>query len=581
MGPEPSSGPTGPTPALLGALLGSGIEAPWSHQVEVAEAAHAGRHVVVATGTASGKSLGYHLPILTDLLVRRQRAERPRRDGALPLPDQGPRGRPARAGRGLALPASEPRPMTATPRPTSGAGSATTRTSCSPIPTCCTTRCCPGTSGGARSCAALRYVVVDECHVYKGVFGAHQAAVLRRLRRVAPVTAPTRPSSSPRRRWPNQRRTPPGSLGYAGHPVTRDGSPRAAMTFALWEPPLSIDGAGRPKRVSTMTEAGGLLARACSEGVQTVAFARSRAGVEVVARIARRAGVGHELERAGGGLPRWLPAGGATRAGAGAAQQGEFWGSPRPTPSSWASTSAASTRCCSPAGRERWRRSGSRPGRAGRSGERSLAVLVAADDPLDTFVVHHPESIFGRGVESTVVDPDNPHVLASAPGRGRGRAALTEADLELFGPQTRVAARRPGGPRHPQEATARLVLGARRPAVRPPLAARCRRTGRVIETRTGRVVGTVDDASAHSQVHTGAVHVHQGQAWVVTELDLDEHAAMAVRGDPGWSTHAQSVSEFEIVRELEHEQWGPLRCSFGAVTRARAGRLVPASSTRG
>ena len=114
-------------------------------------------------------------------------------------------------------------------------------------------------------------------------------------------------------------------------------------------------------------------------------------------------------------------------------------------------------------------------GRAGRSGERSLAVLVAADDPLDTFVVHHPEAIFGRGIEATVVDPDNPHVLAPHLAAAAAELPVTEADLEIFGPQTRVAARRARRPRHPQEAAARLVLGARGPARRPPLAARGRR----------------------------------------------------------------------------------------------------------
>ena len=82
----------------------------------------------------------------------------------------------------------------------------------------------------------------------------------------------------------------------------------------------------------------------------------------------------------------------------------------------------------------------------------------------------------------------------------------------------------------------------------------------------GRVIGTVDEASAHSQVHTGAVHLHQGQTWVVSELDLGERTAVAVRGDPGWTTHARSVSDFRIVRELDHHAWGPLRCSFGEVT---------------
>ena len=83
----------------------------------------------------------------------------------------------------------------------------------------------------------------------------------------------------------------------------------------------------------------------------------------------------------------------------------------------------------------------------------------------------------------------------------------------------------------------------------------------VVEARTGRVLGTVDEASSHAQVHTGAVHVHQGDTWVVTELDLEARAAHVVRGDPGWSTHAQSVSRFDILGRERTERAGPgARC---------------------
>jgi DEAD/DEAH box helicase domain-containing protein len=193
-------------------------------------------------------------------------------------------------------------------------------------------------------------------------------------------------------------------------------------------------------------------------------------------------------------------------------------------------------------------------------------VFVAADDPLDTYVVHHPEAIFGRGVEATVVDPDNPHVLGPHLAAAAAELPITEADFELFGPQTRamldalvakgILKRRPRGwfwGREDRPTDHLSLRGAGEPV-------------RIVESRTGRVVGTVDEASAHAQVHTGAVHLHQGQTWVVTRLDLEDSAAFAVPGDPGWTTHAQSVSEFTIVREDEAVDCGPLRCSFGHVT---------------
>jgi DEAD/DEAH box helicase domain-containing protein len=154
-----------------------------------------------------------------------------------------------------------------------------------------------------------------------------------------------------------------------------------------------------------------------------------------------------------------------------------------------------------------------------------------------------------------------PHLAAAA-----AELPVTEADFGLFGPQTPalldalvakgILKKRPRGWFWGREdrPTDHLSLRGAGEAVR------------IVESSTGRVVGTVDEASAHAQVHTGAVHLHQGQTWVVTRLDLEDSAAFAVRGDPGWTTQAQSVSEFAIVRETEGAEWGPLRCSFGHVT---------------
>ncbi len=397
-------------PSLLGALLASGIENPWSHQVEVARHAHAGRHVVVSTGTASGKSLGYHLPILSDLVAG---ASAPNGRGATALylsPTKALAADQLSRIDALALPAV---------RPATYDGDTPTderrwiRDHANLVltnPDLLHHSLLPGHERWSSFLRALRYVVVDECHVYKGVFGSHLAAVLRRLRRVAARyrSTPTFVFASATVADPEEHAS--RLLGLPVAPVTVDGSPRASMTFALWEPPLLVDETGQPKRVSTITETGELLAGCVREQVQTVAFARSRAGVEVVARIARErvstSDEGRVAAYRGGFLPeerRELERSLRSRellglAATNALELGvDVSGLDAVLLAGWPGTLSSL-----------WQQAG----RAGRSGERSLAVLVAADDPLDTFVVHHPEAIFGRGIEATVVDPDNPHVLA-------------------------------------------------------------------------------------------------------------------------------------------------------------------------
>jgi DEAD/DEAH box helicase domain-containing protein len=192
-------------------------------------------------------------------------------------------------------------------------------------------------------------------------------------------------------------------------------------------------------------------------------------------------------------------------------------------------------------------------------------VLVAADDPLDTYLVRHPEAVFGAPVEATVMDPFNPHVLAPHLAAAAAELPLGESDLPMFGPDTRrlldalvasgILRRRPSGWFWAREDRPSEHISLRGAAD----------VVAVVESRTGRVLGTVDEASSHVQVHTGAVHVHQGEAWVVTELDLEARAAHVVRGDPGWSTHAQSVSRFDILERERSERRARVGVSFGSV----------------
>ncbi|GAB3438835.1 DEAD/DEAH box helicase [Phycicoccus ginsengisoli] len=559
--------PSWVAPTVYAACAGAGITSLWSHQREAADLARAGRHVVLSTGTASGKSLGYLLPVLSAVV---EGAEAPTGRGATALYLS-----PTKA---LAADQLARVQAWAVPGVRAATYDGDTPTEerrwirdhaqlVLSNPDLVHHSLLPGHERWAPFLRALRYVVVDECHVYRGVFGSHLAALLRRLRRVC-----ARYGSSPTFVLASATVRDPGLhaerlTGLPFDAVTRDGSPREAMTFALWEPGELADGSGRR---SATSEAADLLASLVGGGVQTVAFARSRAGVEALAASARRtlddagdprAATGVAAYR-GGYLPeerreleRALRAGSLVGlAATNALELGvDVSGLDAVLMAGWPGTRASL-----------WQQAG----RAGRAGTRSLAVYVAADDPLDSYVVGHPEVVFGQPVEAAVLDPVNPYVLGPHLAAAAAELPLREGDLELFG----------------GEAVARPLLDAlvargilrRRPnggwywarSDRPGDHLSLRGAGEVVgivESRTGRVLGTIDGASAHTQVHAGAVHVHQGQTYVVTELDLEGGTATVVQGDPGWSTFAQSVSAFDIEAAERSSRVGPLEVCFGSV----------------
>lgn len=551
--------PSWAAPTLIGAVVGSGIERPWSHQVEAAEAVWRGEHLVLATGTASGKSLGYLLPVLTALI-----------DGAT-----APSGRGATAlylAPTKALAADQRARIDALVLPTVRAATYDGDTPSDERrwirdhatyvltnPDLLHYSLLPGHERWSAFLRALRFVVVDECHAYRGVFGSHTALVLRRLRRVCARYGayPTFVLASATVADPAAHAT--RLVGLPVRAVVDDGSSQAAVTIGLWEPQL-VDGTRR----SAVAESADLLADLVAQDVQTVAFARSRAGVEVLAAAARS-----RLERAG-------------RPGAVAAYRGGFLPEERRTLErdlrerrlvGMAATSAlelgidvSGLDAVLVAGWPGTRASfWQQVGRAGREAAPATAVLVAADDPLDTYLVSHPDAVFGTPLEASVVDPENPHVLGPHLAAAAAELALTEADAEVFGPSTVPLA----------EALTRAGVLRRRPTGwywahedRAADHVRLRGVGEqvaIVERGSGRVIGTVDEARAPAHIHPGAVHLHQGQPYVVTALDLGARSALVVAGDPGWSTQARSVSDFGLRSELAHRRWGEVRLSFGTV----------------
>jgi len=554
---------------ITGAFASRGIRSPWSHQAEAACHAQAGRNVIISTGAASGKSLGYLLPALTAVLAgetvlyvtptKALAADQLRSIRALGLPGVQAAvfdGDSTRAERDWAR--SHARYLLTTPDMLHRS-------------------LLPGHNRWSGFFSRLSYVVVDECHGYRGVFGSHVAHVLRRLRRVVAHHAPAEAGGRPRPVFVLASATlgAPGACarlltGLDAEEVTEDGSPRGPLAFALWEPPLTEargEAGARLRRTAT-AQAADLLGRLVKENVQTLAFIRSRRGAEAVALAARRS---LDTSEAAGGAEAKVA---AYRSGylpedrrrlETALSDGSLVGLATTTAlelgvnitgldavliAGWPGTFSAL-----------WQQAG----RAGRSGRAAAAVLIARDDPLDTYLVRHPELLLQHPVEATVMDPDNPYVLRPHLCAAASELALTEQDLDIFGPAARTVVdeltkagrlrRRPAG-WFSLRRNAAAALGLRGTGLAPI---------RVVERATGRLVGTVDEPSAHLIVHEGAVYVHQGDSYLVQTLDTGDRVALVEPDEPGYTTTAKTATEVEIRGELRTAAWGAAEVSFGDV----------------
>jgi DEAD/DEAH box helicase domain-containing protein len=547
---------------LREALAARGVDAPWEHQVQAASLAHEGRSVVVATGTGSGKSLAYQLPGLAALL------EDDRARVLYLSPTKALAGDQLRSLLGLGLagvrPATFDGDTALEERDWVRAHANWVLTN----PDMLHRGILPGHARWSSFFRRLRYVVIDECHAYRGLFGAHVALILRRLRRVcrsygcSPVfvlasATVADPAAAAAR-----------LVGVEMDAVSADASPRGACTFGLWEPPLTaLRGEhDAPVRRAAPTEAARLLADLVVEGARTLAFVRSRRGAETTALTAQRhlteAGAGALSPRVAAYRAGYLPE--ERRALEAALSDGRLLG--------LASTNAlelgvdvSGLDAVVLAGfpgtlASLWQQAG----RAGRAGASSLVLFVARDDPLDTYLVHHPSAVFGRPVEASVFDPENPYVLGPQLCCAAAELPLRPDEVALFGGSA---------PGVLDQLTAQGAL-RRRPTGwywtahdRP--AADIRGTGgppvSVVDGADGTLIGTVDAGAAHGTVHPGAVYLHQGRGYVVDSLDLDDAVALVHPEEPDWNTSARDVTDIAIVATSQLTGHGPVSVAFGTV----------------
>lgn len=537
-------------PALRHALEQRGIQRLFRHQQLCAEAAWRGEDVVVATGTSSGKSLGYQLPVLSALAAD----ERACALYITPTKALGSDQLQATLALTKDLPGITPAPYDGdTPVDARRAIRDQSRFVFT-NPDMLHASILGSHERWARLLRHLRFIVVDESHTYRGVFGANVSLVFRRLLRLARAygSEPTLVFASATSAAPAEH-----AELLCGRPVREvdvDTAPTGERTVVLWEPGF-IEGAegehGAPVRYAATTEAASIMGWLVREGARTLTFVRSRPAAEIVAMRAQE-----DLSAAG--RPDFARRIAAYRAGylaedrralERALDEGEILG--------MATTNAlelgidvggldAVVMAGYPGTVASFRQ---QAGRAGRRGQGSLVVLVARDEPMDAFLVHHPEALLGRPVERSVFNPSNPYILRGHLYHAALERPLTSKDVDDFGAHDVVEQmceegllrKRPRGwfPAPDADVTVSIRGGAGAEVM-------------IVDVSDGRLLGTVDAARALTQVHEGAVYVHQGEHFVVQELNLDDYVALVEPAQPDYTTRARSTTDIRILGEA-HE----------------------------
>ena len=547
-------------PDLAAALRHSGVDTLYAHQAEAYERAAQGPFVVT-TGTASGKSLCFNLPAL-DTLLRDRRAR-----ALYVYPTKALAQDQARALNALGLP-RQVRPAIYDGDTPHDQRAAIRRRANVVLtnPDMLHVGILPHHAAWGDLLANLAVVVVDEAHVYRGVFGSHVANVLRRLRRIAAAygTQPRVLLASATVANPVELAERLTGLDDVAL-IERDGAPRARRHIAMWNPPLVDEALGR--RASPLGEAAALVTELVRRGVRTICFMKSRRGVELVARMVSMALEDSEPELAdavapyrGGYTPqqrRDIEArltSGALRAvvTTDALELGIDVGALDAAVCVTFPGTVASLR-------QMW-------GRAGRRG-RGLAVYVAGEDALDQFFCRHPDEFLDRAVEAAILDPENEPIHLGHLVCAAHEGPLEEADAEFLGPRWRAHAEALVAAGHLRETRGRFVL--RRPEDYPAARVSLRSASAdrvvVVDVGSGEMIGTVEVARACSTVHDGAAYLHLGRAYEVRELDLDGGRAL-VEGFAGdWYTQPKQETDTWVERLLDRRATMGVQLSYGRV----------------
>lgn len=547
-------------PDLLASLASNGIEQLYTHQAEALDAAFAGS-MIVTSGTASGKSLCFSLPT-AEVLCRERKAR------ALYLyPTKALAQDQARALHALGLAQLRPAIYDGD---TAHEVRREIRRSANVIltnPDMLHVGILPHHESWAELFANLAVVVIDEAHVYRGVFGSHVANVIRRLRRIASAYGTEPHFLLASATIANPLELAERLTGLEGvTPIARDGAPRATREIVMWNPPLENELLGT--RGSPLAEAASLLAEFVRRDLRTICFMKSRKAVELIVRFA-----GELLEK---DSPELIERIAPYRAGYTSQQRrelerqlvdGELL--------AVVSTDALelgidigeldAAICVTFPGtvaslRQMWGRAGRR--RAG------LALYIAGEDALDQFFCRHPDEFLERPVEAALIDPDNSEIMRGHLLCAAYEGPLTDADASLFGSGYRQLTAELATDGALRERGNTYVPARREdyPAARVTLRSACADSVAVIEAGSGELIGTVESARAGTTVHDGAVYLHLGQSYVVERLDTEQRRAVVRPHKGDWYTQPKRETDTWIERVLDQRETLGVKLSFGELT---------------
>ncbi len=548
-------------PDLRRCLERGGLWPLYIHQAEAIDALAGGEHVAVSTPAASGKSLCYNVPVLNALLADRgSRAMYVYPTKAL-AQDQlkGLR----EVGEGLAFRADIFDGDTpGHDRPGIKRSTQVLLTN----PDMLHLGILPNHRTWTRFLRGLRYIVLDESHVYRGVFGSHVANVIRRLRRLCRLYG-----SSPQFILCSATIANAGELArqLTGLPFTAievDGAPYGGKRFVFWNPPLTDS--NRTTRRSTNIEASTLFSELVSSNIRTITFVRTRKVAELVYLYAReqlnetqpamaekispyRASYLPEDRRR---IERALFDGelmGVSTTNA--LELGIDVGTLDATVIAGYPGSIAST----------WQQAG----RSGRRNEESLSVLVGQGNPLDQYLMNYPHTFFSKPVEHALISPGNPYILQPHVLCAAYEAPLGPGDEELFGPELPEALARleEGGLVNNEGDRWYASTAVGYPAESVNIRSTSSRGYLVVDERSGAVLERVEEASVFHQLHPGAVYLHQGESYLVADLDLESQIAYVEPNDGSYYTQVRDMTDIEIREVRASKKVGGVTVSVGEV----------------
>ncbi len=544
-------------PELADALRKMGASRLYSHQLEAYERVRLGENVVVATATASGKSLCYKIPAFQNALDRTSRraiflypTKALAQDQLGKIKAFGLRGvHPA------TYDGDTPHALRADIRRRSNILLTN--------PDMLNIGILPNHEAWADFLRNLEIIAVDEAHVLRGVFGSHVAAVLRRLRRAAKLHGGDPKFVLTSATIANPQELAESLTGLPFALVDNDGASTGERRVVFRNPPLLDKEKG--ERKSLLTEGALVFANLVGQGVRTIAFARTRKAAELIYRYAAdRLGVD--------GARRISP----YRAGYTPRERREIEGRLfRGDLLGVVSTNALelgvdvgaldAVVCCGYPGSvasiwQQW-------GRAGRGKDPALAVYIPGRDSLDQFLFENPPRVLGRRVEAARVTMENPYILGPHLLAAAHEAPLDAEDEEYFGPAYRSVAKAMMEARALASSGGRLVyVGGDNPARNISLRSASSETVLIADVE-GELIGTAEATRAPSELHPGATYLHRGNAYEVESLDLRNHRALARRVPNRFYTRPRVETDVEVLEEIEQRDlangavlhWGMVR----------------------